>query len=314
MARIIDQNPQSPTFGLLINAPVQAPAPANKSTLDPNSLDGRLEAGEAVRVDPAYPGLSALKAAGYIVEAIPGSGQGVLSVRKGTTQAPSYVTPTTQNPPTPEDITKIVLDAIAEIAANKPVPPNLEISPQLAADYLNQAKNTVNPEYQQYFDQTKQDLLQGFQQISQDVQANEKKLEAQYGSQLSNTQENLAKRGLTFSTIRNQAEKTLAQSTQDAIDAGRAEAQRRALTLGNQGERQLGSANLPEIPGLNAPPTPILNLPGQFLFNKPEGTRSLFTPTGGTTGELEYKKKAATADLYNTYIQGERQLRGGISA
>mgnify|MGYP001602615597 FL=1 len=114
---------------------------------------------------------------------------------------------------------------------------------------------------------------------------------------------------MTFSTERTKGERSLAESTQAAIEAGRREAERKARTLGTEAERQVGSANLPELPGIDLPPEPILK-PGQFISSKPTSTRSLYTPTGGIKGQLEYKKEGAAADLYNTYLLGEREKRG----
>ena len=221
---------------------------------------------------------------------------------------------TQQQSQLPQSVQEIVLEILAEQAAKNPIPKTLEISPQVAASYLQQAKNRVEPEYKQYFDQAIADVQTGFRQLGEDVLAQERTLESKYGSQLGSLQENLARRGLTFSTERTRSEKSLAESTQAAIDAGRREAERKALTLGSTAERQIGSANLPLLPGINEPPKPILDLPGQYVFSKPTGTRSLYTPVPGTTGQLEYKKQGAIADLYNTYLTGERELRGGISA
>lgn len=311
-------------------------------TTSSDPLVGRLENGESVRVDGAYPGLASLQAAGYIVEPTPGSTQGGLTVRKSTTPPPSFVNPTgeqaklwvkqsdgsfksaqgtsqssqqTQLPQTgqnytPEEIKKATLDAIAEWAATHPPKVTSQLSQGELDLYLKQAQERVNPEYAEYFEQARQDVLSGFQQLGQDLQVSERKLESDFGSRLERTQENMASRGLTFSSIRDKSEKTLQESTQAAIDAGRREAERRAFSLGTAAERKLGSANLPVLPGVDTAPQPIIGTPGEFLFNKPTGTRSLYTPTGGQTGELAFKKIGATADLYNQYLQGEREQRG----
>ena len=210
----------------------------------------------------------------------------------------------------PQDINKIIIDTIAEYAATNPPKVTSQLSQGEMDLYLKQAQERVNPEFAEYFEQARQDVLSGFQQLGQDLQTSERKLQSDFGSQLERTQENLASRGLTFSSIRDEAEKTLQESTQAAIDAGRREAERRALSLGTAAERKLGSANLPALPGVDTAPQPIIGTPGEFIFSKPTGTRSLYSPTGGQTGELKYKKIGATGDLYNQYLRGERELRG----
>mgnify|MGYP001563946131 CR=1 FL=1 len=324
--------------GMLEKVPVQQQAPQQSS--DPDVQ--RLENGEVIRAGGDWTKLAQIQALGYIVEPIIGSSQGGIAIRKSTTPPPSFVNPTgeqaklwvkqsdgsfksaqdtsqssqqTQLPQTgqnytPEEIKKATLDAIAEYAAANPPKVTSQLSQGELDLYLKQAQERVNPEYAQYFEQARQDVLSGFQQLGQDLQVSERKLQSGFGSQLERTQENMASRGLTFSSIRDKAERTLQESTQAAIDAGRREAERRALDLGTAAERKLGSANLPTLPGVDEAPKPIIGTPGEFLFNKPTGTRSLYTPTGGQTGELAFKKIGATADLYNQYLQGEREQRG----
>ncbi len=198
------------------------------------------------------------------------------------------------------------LDAITDHLTKTIINPDVEIGKDFTDQYLTQAKSELGPYYKQLIDQAQADVTNAFNNIGQDVAANERSLEKTYGQNLQSTQESLARRGLTDSTIRDTAEKTLADTTQAAIEAGRVQAQRQAMTAGTAGERYLGSTNMPKLPGINDAPTPILNQPGVYSFSKANTTRDLFSPVGGTTGTLQQDQLAATQkrvlDLQRTRV------------
>lgn len=194
--------------------------------------------------------------------------------------------------------------------AQTPINPDVQISADMIQKFYQQAKTELEPYYGQLFKQAQDDLTIGFKQIGEDLAANERTLESNYGKNLENVQEDAASRGLTFSSIRNKNEQNLAEQTQAAIETGRREAERRALSLGTQGERQLGSANLPNLPGINEAPTPILNKPGVYSFAKPTGVRDLFKPIGSTSGKLEQDKLAAIESRKLDLTNQERAYRG----
>lgn len=201
------------------------------------------------------------------------------------------------------------LDAIQQHIENNPINPDVEINQQTLNDYLTQAKSELAPYYNQLFSQGKQDVTTGMGQINEDLAASERSLEKNYGRQLEGVQSDAANRGLTFSSIRNTNERTLADTTQEAIEAGRREAQRRALSLGTAAERQLGSSNLPDLATTSDAPTPILNRPGVGSFAKPVTSRSLFAPVGGTTGTLQQDRLAAETGRQKELAGIERQDR-----
>lgn len=203
-----------------------------------------------------------------------------------------------------------VLDVLQDKIAQTPINPDVQISPEMIQKFYQQAKIELEPYYGQLFKQAQEDLTIGFKQIGEDLAANERTLETNYGKSLENVQEDAASRGLTFSSIRDKGEQTLAEQTQAAIENGRREAERRALSLGTQGERQLGSANLPNLPGINEAPTPILNKPGVYSFAKPTGVRDLFKPIGSTSGKLEQDKLAAIEGRKLDLTNQERAYRG----
>lgn len=228
---------------------------------------------------------------------------------------PSYTigsAPASQQPQLPPSSEK-VLDLIVDDLVKKPINPNVEISPALMAQYLQQAKTELGPYFSQLVSQAQKDLQTGFQQIGEDLQTNEKKLETSYGQQVGNLQEQMASRGLTFSTKRIEGERTLAKQTQQAIEAGRREASRRAMDLGTQGERTLGSQNLNQLPGIEDAPTPIINRPGVLTFARPDTSRSLFSPIGGTAGTLQQQQLLGETARQKELAASERSLRGNYT-
>lgn len=206
------------------------------------------------------------------------------------------------------------LDVIANNLATKPpVIENGSIEANLAK-YLEQAKTEVDPYYHQLISQTQQDLTRGLTQIGEDVASNERKLGQQYGVNLENTQEAMARRGLTNSSIRNTAEKTLAQNTQEAIDAGRQEALRRAQTLGTTAERSLGTTNLPtNLPTLTGAPTPITNTPGVYGTSAGTGTRDLYTSTPDTFGTLQADQATAEQKRQRDLASAQQTLQANYT-
>lgn len=202
-----------------------------------------------------------------------------------------------------------VLDILQDHIATTPINPDVQISDDMIKKFYEQAKTELEPYYGQLFKQAQNDLTIGFKQIGEDLNARERALESDYGKNLENIQEDAASRGLTFSSVRDKNEKNLAEQTQVAIEEGRRAAERQALSLGTQGERQLGSANLPNLPGINEAPTPILNKPGVYSFAKPTGVRDLFKPIGSTTGKLEQDKLAEIEKRKLDLTNEERKLR-----
>lgn len=203
-----------------------------------------------------------------------------------------------------------VLDAIQEKLIADPGVIGTEIDDQRLADFLEQAKQEVDPYYKQIYSQGQRDLQVGLSQIGEDVSAGEKALEGKYGGALRNIQDDAAKRGLTFSTAREDSEKDLLKQTQAAIEEGRREAERRALSLGTKAERELGSTNIPQnLPSVSGAPTPSLGQPGVYNFQQGTGTRSLYNPQGGITGEQQYNQRGDIEEKYGQAKIDERNLR-----
>lgn len=207
-----------------------------------------------------------------------------------------------------------MLDVLQDKITNSVINPDVEINSTMIDGFLAQAKQELAPYYGQLFKQADEDLRVGFKQIGEDLASNEEQLGRKYGQDLQATQESLAARGLAFSGIRDKQENDLASQTKSAIEAGRREAERRALDLGTKGERLLGSSQFPtNLPTVNAAPTPITGQAGVYGFSNPSGTRQLFNSVGGTTGTLQQEQLEAEQARQRELTGNERTLRGAYT-
>jgi hypothetical protein len=206
------------------------------------------------------------------------------------------------------DSTNKVLDEAEKQAVN--TPNKGDISAAQFADWTAIFHSNNDPYFQQLNAQSQKDLQTGLTQIGQDLATSERKLATDYGQSLATTQANAASRGLTNSSIRNTQEKTLAQTTQDAIEAGRQKAERAALELGTNAERKMGSTNLGNLSpfNINNAPTIQTGQPGLLGFNPGAGTRSLYNPIGNTIGTNQRDQAAAQEDYLNKQSANYRSL------
>lgn len=196
----------------------------------------------------------------------------------------------------------------------KTVNPSIEITPEMTAKFLEQAKTESAPYYSQLISQAQQDLTKGFGNIAQDYQANVRDIGQAYGQNLENTQESFARRGLEFSSDRTRAEQQLAESATKSIESAKQAAQRSASTLGTSGERQLGSSFFQTPSALETGYKPITGQAGQYGITSGGGRETLFNPTGGTTGTLEQQRLADEEKRKLELINNERALRGQYTA
>lgn len=191
----------------------------------------------------------------------------------------------------------------------KVVNPSITITPEMTAKFLDQAKTEINPYYSQIIKQAQDDIQRSFTRTSEDYSRRERDIGLQYGKALENTQEDFARRGLAFSSRRDEAEKNLATEATTALEDAQRQAQRQAQDIGTQGERTLGSSLFNSNASIRTGSTPIVNRPGQYGLQTGTGTRNLFTPTGGVTGEIERRKLFDEKQRVQELENNERSLR-----
>lgn len=190
------------------------------------------------------------------------------------------------------------------------VNPDIKIDDAMIQRFTNQAKTELGSYYGQIFNQADQDLKTAAESISQGYAKNARDIGLQYGNQLENKQEDLAARGLGLGQFRDQEEKKIAdaagRSLQDATDA----ATEAARKVGTAGERELGSAKIGSFnPSITTGQSLQLGAPGQYGLTGGNGTRSLFSATGNTTGTLQADQLNAEESRKQELINNERGLR-----
>ena len=174
--------------------------------------------------------------------------------------------------------------------------PSVEITDELAAKFMDQAKTELGPYYEQLINQAQTDARTGYNRIQEDFRVNQEAIGREYGRSLETTQEDFASTGRTFGTQRTDAERTLSEATTRALQSNERVLERGAQDIGDISERYLGTRNLAFNATAPNMSRPVLGIPGFYDLKEQPGTsRSLFTPLGNTAGDLE--RSRTTAEL-----------------
>ncbi len=189
------------------------------------------------------------------------------------------------------------IDAAIEAAlkSGKVINPDLsyddlmKINPK---EFLRQAEKAIAPEYKAKFDSIKQNLTRDLENIGYDLDLRKKEIEKESTETLQEGTEDLAGRGLAFSSRRGEFETDVSDYKRKETEAARILAKRKAQELGTSAESYVGTKTLK---GYNLP-----NIDGSRSF---EFSR---TPlVGSLTSEKQYMKEA----LANEYETQERERR-----
>lgn len=191
------------------------------------------------------------------------------------------------------------LDTLKAITdAGKVVNPNIDITPELTKQWLDQASTELDPYYQSQFSAIKGDLSTDLNYLSDQYKSVAKTNEETFKQNLATSRENAANSGTIFSGARGVNEQSLADTSQRNMEGLSGDLTYKAQKTGNVAEQNIGSTNLS---GLNSPTYKSYSMStlgeGQYI---PLSDRSLFNPTGGVTGTLErtqIEKKRAYQDL-----------------
>ncbi len=168
--------------------------------------------------------------------------------------------------------------------------PYVEITPALAAQFLDQATKELSPYYQEQVTLAQKDLQRRQDYEVSTYGAQEQQMEREYGQNLDTTQETMAQKGFGYSGRRVVAEDRLAESAQAAIDAARRNLSYTMGDVASSAERQLGSAGVTAVgvPMLSSKPTVMA---GQRTFARTGESSPLYSLTGGLLGEMEKSKQ-----------------------
>lgn len=175
------------------------------------------------------------------------------------------------------------------IEAGKVINPNIEITPEQAKEFSDQAFTELDPYYQEKIKNYKQDLETSTKRLQEDFEKGIRRAEEPFKQNLQAQAEVEAQAGLTYGSERIRREGQAITKQQQGIDDYTTEATRKLEDARKTGERYLGS----DI--LGGMETPSL---GQYNVSRKgfeqTGTRKLPALTGGLMGELP---KQQTVDL-----------------
>lgn len=132
--------------------------------------------------------------------------------------------------------------------------PNVEITPEKAAEFMRQSEAEINPFYSDQLKVAREGFLRSLGFSREQVLQNELALEKQYGRQLRATAESAAERGFALSGIRRQEEQELSEETQRQLEAGRRQLAFSAGTAGREFATRFGAGALGAIPTLGETP------------------------------------------------------------
>ncbi len=181
------------------------------------------------------------------------------------------------------------------------VNPNVQITPDLAAQFLAQAQQETSADYSNQLKIARQGLLQNIGYSADQITAQEGQWERQYGQNVRKIGETAADTGMALSGGRQLNEQNLAQDTQYQIDQARKGAQFNAQQSAQQYAQQYGGANVPTVNIAQAPRV----LAGQSSFVK-DATQTPFYSLSpdvyqGLVGSQEKQRSLDTTALQQSF-------------
>ena len=189
--------------------------------------------------------------------------------------------------------------------------PNIEITPEHAAEFLTRAKSEVAPYYSSQLGAARSSLLSSLGFSKEETLAKEQALERKYGLDVRKLGEQAAETGFTFSGRRQEQERQLAEETQTQI-----ESQRRSLGYGSE---QLASAYGLKYGGANIPQETISQapraLPGETSFTR-SGSQPLYQLSPdiydqliGSEQKTQAKEGRELSQFYESQYRTEQERR-----
>ncbi len=192
---------------------------------------------------------------------------------------------------------------------NKVINPEVVIDDATVAKFREQATKELAPYYRQTFAQAEADLKYNIDAVKKSYETQTRDLSRAFGRQLESTQQNFADRGLTFGTEELKAEKGVAEDYNAQLESAARTAEQQARAYGTAGERSLGSAAFPNIDTSLSTASATLGGPGQYGLSFGTGSRSLFTPVGGTTGTISQQQERDVTASTQQLTEAEQARR-----
>lgn len=179
-------------------------------------------------------------------------------------------------------------------AQGKKLNPNIEISPQTAQQFLNQATSEIEPFYAQKFRAIEENVRRNLSEQQRSYELQKEGQQAQFKQNLENIRERNAQAGTAFSGRRNLQEQQAQESQQRSLEGlGLSTGSQLGGTL-RSAESQIGTGRTLGlgVPNVNVP-TATTAGQGDFTSGR---SLDFFAPQG-VTGSLEYSQRADTRQL-----------------
>lgn len=209
---------------------------------------------------------------------------------------------------------KATIDALrlsitSKVEQGQKVNPDLQITPEMTARFLEEATNELDPYYKELINQQKQDLSVSFRQLQEDYNKNIAREQPTFEQTLENQDIAEANQGTAFSSGRIDRERSLIAGQQERLDDYFTANQRKVEDLARVGERKIGSRAFTDlgIPSLQSFAAGRTISPRGSIA--PTGSRTLYQPSGDLFGELPAQRKTAISTRGSALEEAEIKKR-----
>ena len=168
------------------------------------------------------------------------------------------------------------------IAAGKIVNPDVTLEPDKMAEFLQTAKDQLDPYYQEQLKNVEGDLTTSIQRLQDDYNTSIGRSQDTFKQNLGTQAESEAQAGLTYGSERGVRLGRTIENENNALADTAKSTQRSIQDIATADESSIGSSNLAGL-GINYN-TPTYTADANGYTST--GTRSLFTPAGNLTGSM----------------------------
>ena len=213
------------------------------------------------------------------------------------------------------DVLQLQLDD--KIQSGQRVNPDLTITPELTAKFVEDATKELDPYYQELINQHKQDLTISYRQLQEDYNTQIEREQPAFQQTLQGQDRAEAESGMAFSSGRKDREQQTISGQQQRLDDLFSNTQRTAEANALSSERAIGSRAFAD---LGIPTLQTYSAQRNTIAPRGElattGSRNLYTPQTGLFGELPANKKTAISNRVGELTQLEinkRILDSGVA-
>jgi hypothetical protein len=160
----------------------------------------------------------------------------------------------------------------ANAAKDKTIAPK-SLSQADMQDFFNQAKDAIDPAYQDQFKQYQQDILNQVGLLTGEVTDNEMAQQEAFQQQQEGLAKQMAEAGLAQSGIRAKAEQQLQQQQEGIVKSNRRQLQQQIYQLGSQAERAYGAQGASLVPSITSQAFPTAGVLSQKIGYNPIGVQ-----------------------------------------